>query len=212
LNLGLNWLGVRRRTATRSFGFVRIDRGPTLLAGSSLRHRRRLIFIGVLFLTFLESARADQPSSLDRYALEVFNSSQCPGLSYVLVNKDEISSNALGEIVIGSGDPITPDTPVLLGSISKGFTAIAIMQLVEANKLSLNTRISDVIDCFEGNKAGDITVLQFLGHTSGYSTIQGNRRRGGVRTIRTSLRFDLKPALSLQAAAATQQEQRCGSA
>ena len=35
---------------------------------------------------------------------------------------------------------------------------------------------------------------------------------GGVRTMRTSLRFDLNPRLSLQAAAATQREQRSGSA
>jgi hypothetical protein len=40
----------------------------------------------------------------------------------------------------------------------------------------------------------------------------GSRAMGGVRTMRTNLSFDLNPAPSLQAAAATQLGQRLGSA
>ena len=50
-------------------------------------------------------------------------------------------------------------------------------------------------------------LVQILNHAYQLDTVGG-----GVRTMRTSLRFDLKPALSLQAAAATQLEQRHGSA
>jgi hypothetical protein len=43
-------------------------------------------------------------------------------------------------------------------------------------------------------------------------TIAHGCQKGGVRTMRTNLRFALNPRPSLQAAAATQREQRLGSA
>ena len=52
--------------------------------------------------------------------------------------------------LIGSGRKVTPDTPFLLGSISKSFTAMAVMQLVEAGKVDLDTGISHYLDVFAG--------------------------------------------------------------
>ena len=74
----------------------------------------------------------------------------------------------------GGDAEVTADTPFVIGSVSKGFTALAVMQLVEAGEVDLDTGISHYLDDFSRQPAGDVTVRQLLSHTSGYSTLQGN--------------------------------------
>jgi len=77
-------------------------------------------------------------------------------------------------MLAGSGRKVTPDTPFLLGSISKSFTAMAVMQLVEAGKVDLDAGIARYLKVFAHRPSGAITIRQLLSHTSGYSTLQGN--------------------------------------
>ena len=84
------------------------------------------------------------------------------------------SAGARGVVRLGGEKAVTPDTPFLTGSISKSFTALSVMQLVEAGEIQLDAEVSQYLDVFSGRSAGDITVRQLLSHTSGYSTGQGN--------------------------------------
>ncbi len=66
--------------------------------------------------------------------------------------------------------PVTLDTPMHLGSITKPFTALAIMQLVEQGKIDLDANLRTYIPEFSihsrfGN--GDFTIRQMLTHYSG---------------------------------------------
>jgi len=98
-----------------------------------------------------------------------------PGLAYAVVADGEITSvGAHGVVKIGGDREVTPDTPFLTGSISKSFTALAVMQLVEAGEVNLDTEVSQYLDGFSGRPAGVITIRQLLSHTSGFSTLQGN--------------------------------------
>jgi CubicO group peptidase (beta-lactamase class C family) len=102
-------------------------------------------------------------------------SSGVPGLAYAVVADGEVTSvGARGVVKIGSRREVTPDTAFLTGSISKSFTALAVMQLVEAGKIDLDTEVSHYLDGFSGRPAGGITIRQLLSHTSGFSTLQGN--------------------------------------
>ena len=65
----------------------------------------------------------------------------------------------------------------MIGSISKSFTALAVMQLVEAGKIDLDNEVSHYLDGFSDRPAGVITIRQLLSHTSGFSTLQGNASR-----------------------------------
>jgi peptidoglycan/LPS O-acetylase OafA/YrhL/CubicO group peptidase (beta-lactamase class C family) len=62
--------------------------------------------------------------------------------------------------------PMQPDTPVRLGSVSKLFTAVVVLQLVEEDRITLDTPISTWLS----DRVPDsdrITVRQLLQHTSG---------------------------------------------
>ena len=55
-----------------------------------------------------------------------------PGLAYAVVADGDVTSvGARGVVKIGGGRKVTSDTAFLTGSISKSFTALAVMQLVE---------------------------------------------------------------------------------
>lgn len=105
-------------------------------------------------------------ATINRYLDDNLRDSQ-PGLS-VLVRKD-------GEVVYAggrglanrhSGETIRAETGFRIGSISKPFTALAIMQLVERGMLRLDDRLDVHINEIPANYAG-ITVEQLLAHRSG---------------------------------------------
>ncbi|WP_052667567.1 serine hydrolase domain-containing protein [Nitriliruptor alkaliphilus] len=62
---------------------------------------------------------------------------------------------------------VRDDTIFDLASLSKLFTAVAIMQLVEDGALALDDRVADHIPAFGANGKQDVTVGQLLTHTSG---------------------------------------------
>ncbi|WP_372733491.1 serine hydrolase domain-containing protein [Nocardioides sp.] len=98
-----------------------------------------------------------------------------PGMSYAVVSDGAItSSGAYGVLRAGEEREVTPDTPFLIGSISKSFTAVAVMQLVEAGEVDLDGETARYLDAFSGRSAGEITIRELLSHTSGFSTLQGN--------------------------------------
>ncbi|NDC38237.1 MAG: class A beta-lactamase-related serine hydrolase, partial [Proteobacteria bacterium] len=64
------------------------------------------------------------------------------------------------------GRAITRDTVFDIASVSKQFTAVGILRLVESGKLDLEAKISDLLKNVPADKQ-DITVRQLLTHTSG---------------------------------------------
>lgn len=127
-------------------------------------------------------------------------SSGVPGLAYAVVSDGDITEvGARGVTRAGSGVDVTPDTPFMSGSISKSFTALAVMQLVEAAQVDLEAGISQYLDEFSATPAGAITTRQLLDHTSGFSTYQGNSSHtdaGGEDELarRVEALSDLTPA------------------
>jgi len=97
-----------------------------------------------------------------------------PGLTYALLNGETVRSGAHGDIPIVDGGSGDVDTPFALGSISKSFTALAVMKRVEAGEVDLDAAIADYLPEFADSPARSVTVRQLLSHTSGYFTRQGN--------------------------------------
>ena len=68
---------------------------------------------------------------------------------------------------------IKTDTRFELASISKTFTAILILQLIESGKIKLDAKVSDYIPEFTRNDSGQITIHHLLSHTSGIQDFVG---------------------------------------
>ncbi|MEO3745105.1 serine hydrolase domain-containing protein [Plantactinospora sp. B5E13] len=128
-----------------------------------------------------------------------------PGLAYAIVHRDRVvAQGAWG--VDGAGHPVTVDTPFLLGSLSKSFTALAVMQLVEAGRVDLDSparRYVPWLRLADEGVAARITVRQLLTHTTGLPQIMGggladrydNAPGGLTRLVRdlASLRSTMPP-------------------
>jgi CubicO group peptidase (beta-lactamase class C family) len=89
-----------------------------------------------------------------------------------------------------SGRAVTPQTPFIIGSVAKSFTALAIMQLVEANKVDLGAPVQRYLPWFrvaDEKASAEITVQHLLNHTSGISTKTGRSYQGDGDTSDTAL-------------------------
>jgi len=89
-----------------------------------------------------------------------------PGATVMVVRDgDLLHSAGYGLANLASGSPMRPSTPVRLGSVSKAFTAMAIVILQEQGRLEFDDEASKWIPelaRFEG-----VTVRHLLNHTSG---------------------------------------------
>lgn len=93
-----------------------------------------------------------------------------PGAGYALV-QDGAILDARGFGVDGYGDPLEADTPLRIGSLSKSFTALAVMQLVDAGEIELDAPVRRYLTEFT-LASGDpniITVRHLLYQISGLS-------------------------------------------
>jgi len=72
--------------------------------------------------------------------------------------------------------PNAPDTKFRLGSITKQFTSMLIMQLVQEGKLKLDGKLSDYLPYYRKDIGQKVTIHHLLTHTSGipsYTSLPG---------------------------------------
>lgn len=105
---------------------------------------------------------------IDSIVISSMNQYNISGLA-ICVIKDAavLYSEGYGTRNIKTLSPVLPTSVFHTASISKLFTAIAIMQLVDEAQLSLDTRMDEVEHRFKNREVGSITVRQLLTHTSG---------------------------------------------
>jgi CubicO group peptidase (beta-lactamase class C family) len=116
-------------------------------------------------------APAVDPAAVDSYLREQIAARRLPGLAVAVV--------ADGRVVVlrgyGSaarGRPVTPRTQFFIGSCTKSFTALAVMQLVAQGRLRLDAPVRRYLPWFrvaDDAASEAITARQLLNHTSGLS-------------------------------------------
>lgn len=132
----------------------------------------------VLALLAASLSASGPTSQLDDFIEAELPESAAPGLAYARVEDGNISTRGFGERDERSGESVTPDTLFPIGSVTKSFTALAIMQLVESGQLGLDDPVSRHLPAFGNGAASGVTLRQLLNHTSGFSTVQGNSHHG----------------------------------
>jgi CubicO group peptidase (beta-lactamase class C family) len=148
--------------------------------------RVKLILVTVLLATSVplvfgtEAPLREQPAIAD--AITVFDlwveqhiaDRGVPGLSIAVVyDQDLVWSKGYGFADLEKEIPATPSTVYRIGSITKLFTATAILQLRDAGKLRLDDPVSLYLPWFSVPNpfpdAPEITIRQLLTHTAGLS-------------------------------------------
>lgn len=106
-------------------------------------------------------------NQIDRIATQVVQQTGIPSASIAVVQHGKlVYTHAYGKARLQPPTPATPAMRYSIGSISKQFTAVAILLLQEQGKLSIDDPIGKYIP---GLTRGDqITIRQILSHTSGY--------------------------------------------
>ena len=107
--------------------------------------------------------------ALDGFVGQYMREMNSPGMILVLSDRakvQRVSTYGLSDLERKS--PVAPNRLFHIGSISKSFTAIAVLQLREEGKIDLDKPISDYLPWLKiETKYAPITVHHLLTHTSG---------------------------------------------
>ena len=130
------------------------------------RHRNALI-IGLLLLGHTLASAQTKAAKIDALIRQYADNKQFNGTVLVAEKGQVLFKKGYGMANMEWNVANTPDTKFRLGSITKQFTAMLIMQLVEQGKLKLAEPISTYLPDYPKATGGRITVHQLLTHTAG---------------------------------------------
>lgn len=106
-------------------------------------------------------------AKIDGIAAKALEESGVPSASVAVVKNGQIVYlKAYGDARLEPKTPAATSMRYSIGSISKQFTAAAILLLQEQNKLSLDDKVGKYLP--ELTRANEVTIRQLLSHTSGY--------------------------------------------
>ncbi|MFC5186015.1 serine hydrolase domain-containing protein [Actinomadura harenae] len=146
---------MRRSVAALATGVVAIGTASTPdLAGAAAAGTAR-------------PSTALEPTELQS-ALDAVHHAGMPGVYADVRDGDRAWRGASGVADVRMGRPVTPDMRQRVGSITKTFTAAAVMQQVENARIRLDAPIGDYLPTLvPGERGKQITVRMLLNHTSG---------------------------------------------
>lgn len=149
-----------------------------------------LLSLMMAFITNVIAAQSLTPKQLtseyDKILSEQFKPGETGCAALVAKNGQVIYRKAFGMADLELNVPMQPEMVFRIGSITKQFTAIAILQLMEQGKLSLQDEITKFIPDYPMN-GHSITIEHLLTHTSGIKSYTD------VPEFQKYMRTDMKP-------------------
>lgn len=157
-------------------------------------------YASVTFLFLLQLHQSGAPSLLaqtdpiDQYIQAEMKGRMIPGLALVIIkNGDIVKMKGYGFANLEHDVPVTPDTVFELASVTKQFTATAIMVLVEEGKVRLDDPINRYLPS-SPNQWKAITVRHLLTHTAGlagmWEGFEALHQDGGRTDLTTAQMFE----------------------
>ncbi len=147
-----------------------------------------LFVLGAVFNNATAQSKDDKQltAAIDKLLSEQFKTNETGGAALVARNGEIVYKKAFGMANLELNIPMQADNVFRIGSITKQFTAVAILQLMEQGKLSLQDDIMKFIPDYprDGHK---ITIEHLLTHTSGIKSYTSMKDFGDI------MRKDMKP-------------------
>ena len=115
----------------------------------------------------VDTISPDLKAKIDAAADQVLSKTGVPSASVAIVqNGTIVYTQAYGKAKLDPPVPATPAMRYSIGSISKQFTASAILLLEQEGKLSIDDPVSKYLP--DLTRANEVTIRMLLSHTSGY--------------------------------------------
>ncbi|MBO0938542.1 serine hydrolase [Fibrella sp. HMF5335] len=131
------------------------------------RIRRTGLTLGLFLLGTILAFAQTKAAKIDALVRQYVDNKQFNGTVLVAEKGQVIVKKGYGMANMEWNIANTPDTKFRLGSITKQFTAMLIMQLVEQGKLKLNEPITTYLPNYPKATGSKITLHHLLTHTSG---------------------------------------------
>lgn len=149
--------------------------------------RKFLIFVLLIFSSSFSIAQSFE-NKVDSIILSMFALEDKPGAVF-LVSKQgvPIYKKAFGKANLELGVDMTISNVFQIGSMTKQFTAVAILLLAKKGKLSVEEPVAKYIPDYPNGK--NITIRHLLNHTSGIKDFTK------MKTISTIAQKEMKPAM-----------------
>ena len=141
----------------------------------------RTLSIFFLLASLVANAQKNYSSLLDNYMKAQANVKEFSGAVLVAKNDKIIYEKAFGLANKEWNVPNTLQTKFRIGSLTKQFTAAAILQLAEAGKLNLDDKLSKYFPDFP--KADSVTIHMLLNHTSGIKSYTNMPKFMSIATL-----------------------------
>ena len=110
--------------------------------------------LGVLAGQEHDNTSRAQFDRIDSYVAARLERGRIPGAALAIVHGDSILHMRAFGIADPSGRAVEVETPFVLGSTSKSLTATAVMQLVDAGRLELDSPVTRYLPWFRAADAG----------------------------------------------------------
>ncbi|MEP7157471.1 MAG: serine hydrolase domain-containing protein [Betaproteobacteria bacterium] len=119
-------------------------------------------------------AEADAMAAIVKEVDAAARDDQFSGVVLIARNGKVIMEKAWGQADRASKVPVALDTQFRIGSMNKMFTSVAILQLIDAGKLSLDDTVGKRLPDYPNKDvAGKVTIRHLLTHTGGTGDIFG---------------------------------------
>jgi CubicO group peptidase (beta-lactamase class C family) len=122
----------------------------------------------LIWCAVVHAEAANEPAEIHELMSTMYQRGQFNGAILVAVHGNTIYREGFGKSNFQTGADFTPVTPSDTGSVTKQFTAMAIMLLAERGKLNYDDLVMKYIPEFSSSaNLSQITLRQLLNHTSG---------------------------------------------
>lgn len=156
---------------------------PRSISGGKARKRQRFVLMVALLAIFTGSRAQAQPSnappvsirdSINARFQQFMESAHVPGLVWGVVQNGRLAYvGALGAQDIDTRHPVTADSGFRIASMSKAFTALAILHLRDEGKISLDAPLDRYVPearswHYPTSDSPKVRIRDLLGHTGGF--------------------------------------------
>lgn len=132
-----------------------------------MRNHFKLLALFLFSALIININAQDKSQKIDEYLTKCYEYGLFNGSALVSEHGKVVLKKGYGYANFEWNIPNEPDTKFRIGSISKQFTAMLIMQLAEKELVKLEGKISDYLPYYPKETGEKITIHQLLTHTSG---------------------------------------------